>query len=132
MVLDHVADFLSHLLWNGISEVLFQDICDAALAGLAVYPDDIGLVFSSHILRIDEQVWHGPCSEDLFLMPLHSLGNSVLMGAGECGEYQFAAVRLSRRTFMSVYFSYSFYDLRHVGEVQLRIHAVCKTGSWPV
>ena len=125
-ILDHVADLFPHLQRNRVSEVLLQDICYAALAGLAVDPDNIGFVLSAHVFRVDEQIRHRPGPQAFFFMPPHALGNSILMGSGKCGKDQFAAVRLARWHFHIGVLLVFFYDFRHIGEVQLRIYAVCK------
>ena len=78
-MLHQIADFLSHLLRNIVSVVCFKYIGHAALAGLAVYSDYIGLVFSAYIMRIYQQVRARPLVRVICFNMVHSLGNSVLM-----------------------------------------------------
>ena len=56
--------------------------------------------------------------------PVHSLGNRILVGAGEGGEYQLTGIRLSRAHGHAGEFFVGFHDGRHVGEVQAGFHAV--------
>ena len=61
-----------------------------------------------------------PCS----CPPLHALGDRVLMRAGEGGKHQRAAVRLA---LIDVHAGDPFVhlaDVRQVGELQLRVHAL--------
>ena len=123
-ILYHISDFFSHLLRYCISEVLFQNICYTALAGLAVDSDNIRLVFSSHILRIDRQIRHSPFVQLLVLSPFHTLGDSILVRTRERREHQLTAIRLSRvHLEVSVLFI-NLHNFRHIGEIKLRIHAV--------
>ena len=101
-----------------------HEVADAAFAGLAVDADYVCLVHTSHIFRIDGQIRHVPVLAVVFLSPVHSLGDGILVRAAERSEYQLTAVR---RTLIHVHSGDTLvhlHDLRHIGEVQLRIDAL--------
>ena len=78
-VFHKVSHFLSHLLRQIDAVALLQDIVDASFSGLAVDPDHIGIVFPSHILRVDRKIWNRPGIAVLLFSPVHTLGNRILM-----------------------------------------------------
>ena len=122
--LDQIAERFPHLLRNVIAVLGFHEVADTALAGLAVDTNHVCLVDTAHIFRIDRQIRHVPVLAVVFLSPVHALGNCVLMRTAECGKYQLTAVR---RTLINVHSGdtlVNLYDLRHVGEIQFRIHAL--------
>ena len=55
-MLYQITEFFTHLLWKRNTEVLLQDIVHTTLTGLAVNSDNIGLISSSHIHRINRQI----------------------------------------------------------------------------
>ena len=55
-MLYQITEFFTHLLWKRNTEVLLQDIVHTTLTGLAVNSDNIGLISSSHIHRINWQI----------------------------------------------------------------------------
>ena len=63
------------------SMALLQDVVYAAFSRLAVNTDDVGIVFSSHILRIDRKIRDRPFVTLLLLSPCHPLGDGILVGA---------------------------------------------------
>lgn len=67
------------------------------------------------------QIRHVPVLAVVFLSPVHSLGDGILVRAAERSEYQLTAVR---RTLIHVHSGDTLvhlHDLRHIGEVQFRI-----------
>ena len=122
--LDHVADFFSHCLWQIETEVVFQDVSYAAFTGLGVDTDNVCFVFSADVMRIDWQVRTSPLMFAFFVSVFHSLGDSVLVGAGECCEYQLSAVWCSHWNFHVSEFFVHFYNFLHVLEVQFRVNSV--------
>ena len=89
-----VADLLAHLLRDRKREVLLQDIADSTLSGLAVDTDNIRVVRSSDINRINRQIWNCPGCELLILPPSHSFCDRILMGSRKCGEYKISRIWL--------------------------------------
>ena len=98
----------------------------SSFSGLAVDSDDIAVVSSAHIVRIDWQIRNCPSARICFFSPFHTLGNGILMRAGECSKDQFAAVRLTRIHVHASIFFVLFYDFRHIGKVQTRVDTVSK------
>ena len=111
-----------------------QDVGDAALAGLAVDPDD-GLVGAADVLRVDRQVRRlpgdarstgTPGSRPRRLEGLEALLDGVLVGAGERRVDQVAGVGVARvdRQLGAVLDRAA--DLVDVGEVDLRVDALAE------
>ena len=123
-VLDVVAHLLGHFLGQVVAEVVLQDVGDAALAGLAVDADDVGLVLPVHVLGVQGQVGDGPVGFVPLLPELHALGDGVLVGAGEGGEDQLAGVGLAVAHVHAGELFIELHDVGHVGEVQLGVHTV--------
>ena len=119
-----VTQMLTHLGRQNVAIGLFQKVADAALAGLGVDPDDISIVSPTDVLRIHGQVGNRPAVEVLFFPPLHPLGNGILMGAGESGEDQRARVGAALIDVHPGAVLIGLADGGHIGEVQLRVHAV--------
>ena len=103
---------------------MLHDISDAALAGLAVDPDNVALVFSAHVLGVDGKIGNCPVVGVLFLTPIHALCDSVLMRTAECGKNQCAAVRLTLVNVHSCHALVSLCDSGQIGEVQLGVNSV--------
>src|SRR5699024_7525075 len=78
-VFDKISDLFLHLLREADSEALLQDIVHAALSGLAVDSDDVGVISSSNILRIDRKVRNGPLIAVMFFSPCHDFCDLILM-----------------------------------------------------
>ena len=83
-----VSYFLTHLLWKVDTIALFQDVVHAALTRLAVDTDNIRIILSSHILRIDRQIRNSPFLALTCISPCHTFGDRILMRTGECSKYQ--------------------------------------------
>ncbi|MCO5611506.1 hypothetical protein L7F22_065759 [Adiantum nelumboides] len=108
-----------------------HDVGDAALAGLAVDPDD-GLVGAADVLRVDRQVRDLPRvvgdgvtgRGGVGLHRREALVDRVLVGAGERGVDQVAAPRVAlvHRQLVAVLDGAA--DLVDVGEVDLRVDAL--------
>ena len=121
--LDEVAEVFAHLLRHVDAVVLFHNEAYAALAGLAVDADDVGIVGAAHIMRVDVQIRAGPVLFVVFFAEMHALGDGVLMGTGESGEDQLAGIRLTRMDMHAGHSFVCFHQFRHVGEIQARIDA---------
>ena len=119
-----VAQVLPHLRRQDVAVGLLQQIPDAALAALGVDPDHVGIVGAVDVPGIHGKVGHRPLVEILFLTPGHALGNGVLVGAGEGGEYQRARVGAALVDVHPGAILVGLADGGHVGEVQHRIHPV--------
>ena len=123
-ILDAVAQILAHLRRRVIAVVLLQQEADAALAALAVDADDVGIVGTANIVRVDRDVGAGPLMQFLFLAPGHALGDGVLMAAAEGREHQGTGIR---RALVDVHAGHALVnlaDLGHVAEIEVRVHAV--------
>ena len=103
---------------------MFEDVGDAALAGLAVDADDVCLVDAADVGRIKRQVRHVPALDVSFVAVVHALGDGILVRAGESGEDELPAVRLSGADFdireLLVHLDHG----GHVFEVELRVDAM--------
>ena len=72
--LHKIAYLLLHLIRNGNTEVLLKDVGYTALTRLAVDTDDIRLVLSSDVHRVDRKIWDSPLPVRLSLLPpVHAL-----------------------------------------------------------
>ena len=123
-VLGSVAQLFAHLRGQHVTEVLLQNVANAALARLAVDTNDVGLVMAAHIGGVDRQVRRGPVLGVVLLAPLQALGDSVLMAAREGREHELASVGAARLNLHIGHALVQFDQFRHVGEVQLRINAM--------
>ena len=130
LLVGYVFHRVAHLFPHGIrkryAEILFQNIIDAALAGLAVYADHIGIVRPSHILRIHREIGNAPDPEIFVLTPLHSLGDGILVGTREGREHQVSGIWLAGIHMHPGTGLVFFTDFRHPGKVKQRIHPVGK------
>ena len=113
--LDEVAEVFAHLLRHVDAVILFHDETYAALAGLAVDADDVGIVRAAHIMRIDVQVRAGPVLFVVFLAEVHALGES--------GEDQLSSIRLTRMDMHAGHSFIRFHQFGHVREIQARVDA---------
>src|SRR4029077_6717306 len=75
--------------------VVFEDVRDAALARLAVDPDD-RLVGPPYVVRVDGQVGHVPDLAVRVRSRLHALLDRILVRARKCGVGQLADVGVPR------------------------------------
>ena len=123
-VFHQIADFLSHRVRDPVAVIGFQDICDAALAGLAVDADHVRLIFAVDVVRIDRNIRYIPFVRFVFVPVMHALGDGILMGAGKGCEYQLAAIRLPRRDFHICKLFVHFHDMRQIRKIQLRVHTM--------
>ena len=55
-----ISNLFTHFLRNGNSKVLFQNIVDTAFTRLAVDTNNIRIIGSAHIHRVNRQIWHTP------------------------------------------------------------------------
>src|SRR5699024_522239 len=99
-----------------------QDISHTALAGLAVDTDNICVIISSQVCRINGKIWHSPMIRLFLLQPVHTFCNGILVRTGECSKYQSAAVWTSLVDLHAGKFFIFLTDLCHVAEVQIRFH----------
>ena len=119
-----ITHSLPHFRWKIQTILGFQDIAYAAFSGLAVNTDNICIIITSHICRINRQIRHCPMVRIFFLDPVHSFCNGILMGSGECSKYKCSAVWAS---FIDVHSCTCLIDLayvRHVREIKPRIHTL--------
>ena len=108
-----------------------EQVGHATLAGLGVHADH-GLVAAAHVLGVDRQVRDGPfhvvdVHAPLLRVPLHGLEallDRVLVGTGERGEDQIAAVGAALGHGQLVAVLHRAADLLDVREVDLRVHAL--------
>ena len=119
--LNHLAELDLHPAWQADAIFLFQQVSDAAFAGLAVDPNH-RLVAATDIGRVDWQVRHFPQSIRLLLA--ETLADGVLVRARERGVHQVADIRMAwvNRNLIAL-----FDDFAHavdVREVQLRVDAL--------
>lgn len=120
-VVDEFADFLVHELRQLEAEVVFENVRDAAFAGLAVDADD-GFVTATEVGGVDRYIDHVPRRVGFLAGPGFLYG--VLVRAAKSREDQFAGVGLARRHFE---FSATLVDVAHVvdvGEIKARVDAV--------
>ena len=111
--------------------IVLHDVGHAALARLAVHPDD-GLVRAAHVVRVDGQVGRlpvdlvdrlpGRCR--LLRQRLEPLLDGVLVGAGERRVHEVAGVRVSRMHLDAGAVLDGAAHLVDVGEVDLRVDAL--------
>ena len=95
-VLRGVAQLFAHFWGQHVTEVLLQNVADAAFARLAVDANDVGFIVAAHIGGVDRQVRRGPMLGVMFLAPLQALSDSVLMAAREGREHELASVGAAR------------------------------------
>ena len=119
-----VTNFLAHLLRHGNRKVLFQYVTDSTLTGLAVDTDNIGIVRSANIHRIDWKIWNCPCVKLLLFSPRHTFGDRILMRTGKCREYQITSIRLTVIYLHSGQTLIHFADMWHIGKIELRINSI--------
>src|SRR5699024_5852361 len=85
------AEFRVHGCGKMIAEALGHDESRATLAALAVNADN-GLILTAHICRVDGQIGNLPILGSALGHIFHTFVDSVLMGTGESGKYQFAGI----------------------------------------
>src|SRR5699024_75295 len=137
-VLDHGGELHLHGPWHLQTVVGLHDVGDAALAGLGVHTDD-SLVVAADILRVDGQVGNLPLGATQFLprnlggggtrldlggQGIQALVDGILVGTGERGEHQVAAVRVALGYTQLVAVLDGATDVLDVGEVQLWVHTL--------
>ena len=121
--LHEIADLLTHVDRKLIAIIFFQHVGDAALARLRIDADDVGLIHSADVARVDRQVWHGPLFLVMFFAIVHAFGNGILMGAAEGREYELSGIRLTIADLHARHLFIDIDDARHIAEIELRIHA---------
>ena len=89
---DLVAKILPHFSGKVVAKTGFQKITNAAFSTLAVNANNIGLVFSAHICRVNGKVGNIPLIEIVLFAPFHSFGNGILMAARKCSKYQCSGI----------------------------------------
>ena len=91
--LNHLAELDLHAARQADAVLLFQQIGDTTLAGLAVDADD-RLVAAADISRINRQVGDFPNAVRVLLGK--ALANRILVRTGEGGVDQIADIRVAR------------------------------------
>ena len=119
---DKVAKILAHVLRHGHAVFLLPDESHAALAGLAVDANDVGLIFPPDILGIDGKIRYRPTAGILLLPPFHPLGDGVLMRAGKSGKYEVPGVRLPIMNVHPGDALIEIHQVRHLTKVKAGIH----------
>ena len=119
-----ISNFLSHCNRHRNRKVLFQNITDSSLSGLAVDTDNIAVVSSSHIHWINRKIWNGPCLKLLFFSPCHAFCNGILMRPGKCREYKISGIRCTIIYLHSCQTLILFTNLWHISKVKLRIDTI--------
>ena len=119
-----IAHSLAHLRRQIQAVFRLQNIADTALSRLAVDADDVCIVVSSDIGRIDRQIRNGPGIRCFLLDPVHAFCDRILMGTGEGCKYERSAVRASRVDAHTGEGFKCMAEFRHIGEVKLRIDAL--------
>ena len=122
--LDHIAEVLAHLLRKPEAEIVLQDEADAALSGLAVDADHVCVVAAADVLGIDRDIRHSPFDVVVSFTVSHAFGDGILMGSGECCEYQSSAIRASRIDVHAGILFVLIHDLQHVVKLQTGIHTL--------
>ena len=121
-----VSDFFTHCNRHRDGEILFQNITDSTLSRLAVDTDNITVVSSSHIHRINWKIWNGPCLKLLFFSPRHTFCNRILMRSGKCREYQISGIWSTVIYLHSCQALIFFANLWHIGKVKLWVNTIRK------
>lgn len=119
-----VSEVLPHLRGHVVAIGGFQNVADAAFAGLGVDPDHIRVIGAGYIMGINGQIRHGPLIGAVFFPVVHAFGNGILMAAGERREDQTAGIGLPGRYLHVGDPFVHLADLRHVREIQFRVHTV--------
>ena len=123
--LNQIPHFFLHPIRQIDPEVLLQNKGHAALAGLAVDADDVGLVLASHIPGVDGKIGHFPAFFALsFFPPGHALGDRVLMGTGKGRKNQISRIG---RALMHTHPGKALVHLpdpAHIVEIQPGLHSV--------
>ena len=121
--LDHAGEVDLHGARQLDTVLAGQEVGDAALAGLAVDPDD-SLVAAAHVPRVDGQVGHFPEPGVALLHRVHALLDGVLVRAGKGGEDQVAGIGMALVDRQLVAVLGDLADLGDVGEVDHGIDAL--------
>ena len=119
-----IAHSLTHFRRKVQAEFCLQNISYAAFSGLAVDTDNICIIVSSHICRIDRQIRHCPVFQIAVFSPMHTFCNGILMRTGERCKYKSSAVRTSFVDLHSCTFLINLANMRHIREIDLRINTL--------
>ena len=102
----------------------FQNVAYAAFARLAVDTDNICIIITSNICGINWQIRNCPAVRIFFLDPVHTFGNCILMGTRKCCKNKCSTVWTSLSNCHSRATLIHLADVRHIGEVKLRIYSL--------
>ena len=101
--------------WRQVQTIFcLKNISDSTLTRLAVDTDNISIVVSSDIGRVDRQIRNRPAARIFFFSPVHALCDGILMRTGECCKYKCTTVRASLIYFHSGTFFVNFTYMRHI------------------
>ena len=78
-ILTGIAEMFTHFSWQMITITLLKQITYTTLARLGIYSDNICIICSSDILRIDGNIRNGPFMQMIAGSVFHPLGNRILM-----------------------------------------------------
>ncbi len=118
--LDDAAEFHLQPTRQPQAVILLQQPGDAALARLAVDPDD-RLIAAADIGRVQRQIGHAPEPVAALGLRREALLDRVLMRAGKGGEHQLARVGMTRMHRQLVAGLHQPHHFAHIGEIQPRI-----------
>ena len=119
-----IAHSLAHFRRKVQAKLCLQYIAYTALSGLAVDTDNICVVVSSHICRIDRQIRNSPVLQISVLSPVHTLCDGILMRSGKCSKYKSSTVRTSFIDLHSGTFLINLANMRHIRKINLRVHTL--------
>ena len=119
-----VTHCLTHF-WRKVQTVFcFQNVAYAAFSRLAVDTDNICIIITSNICGINWQIRNCPAVRIFFLDPVHTFGNCILMGTRKCCKNKCSTVWTSLSNCHSRATLIHLADVRHIGEVKLRIYSL--------
>ena len=119
-----ISHSLPHLCRQIQSIILLEDIAYAALSGLAVNTDNICLIMSADVRRIDRKIRHCPFFLSVLFSVFHTFCDRILMRSRESSKYKRSAVRATHIDRHTCIFLICLTDCRHISKIQFRIHTL--------
>ena len=120
--LDVVTKHLSHLGWQNKFELRFENVTDTALPRLRVNADNVRLVHSANVGRVDGKIGHRPGCRIPFHTVFHTLRNGVLVRTRECRKDECAAIWLPLEHLHPCHSLVHFANGRKVRKIKARIN----------
>ena len=115
---------LAHLQGQYVAVILLEKIADTSLARLRVDTDDVGIVGSADVHRVDGNIGNAPFVKRILLAVFHTLCDSILMSARKGGKHQSACIGCAVIDLHSRAFFVFFDKVIHIRKVKLRIDTV--------